>query len=270
MKRLVGLIWVLLALGGCVPKKRYEEVVAENALLSADVERLHGEIARARQDVARIENELRATEGALEATNRKLAAKTAETGVLQDDLGRMQAALAEAEHRKQQADLSLAAYRDLVSRFQSLIDAGTLEVRVIDGRMLVVLATDVLFPAGASSLSKEGHEAVRAVAGVLASIPGRSYQVAGHTDDVPINTERFPSNWHLGAARAISVVQVLVEGGLASDRVSAASYAETQPGDTNRTKEGRAANRRIEIAIVPDLSLMPGYEDLQKVGGGSL
>ena len=112
-------------------------------------------------------------------------------------------------------------------------------------------------------------KACTGVAAVLASIPDRQYQVGGHTDSQPIATERFPTNWHLGSERAISVVEVLVAGGLAPERVSTASYAEFKPLDTNRTKEGRANNRRIEIVVVPDLSTLPGYEELEGLTQGA-
>ena len=150
-----------------------------------------------------------------------------------------------------------------MKRFKAMIDAGTLTVKVVDGRMVVQLATDILFAPGSARLSKEGKEALVEVAGVLASIDGRDVQVAGHTDDQPISTASFPNNWYLGSSRAIAVTEVLIEGGLPSDHISAASYSAFKPTDTNETKEGRANNRRIEIIVVPDLSTMPGFDELQ-------
>jgi chemotaxis protein MotB len=170
--------------------------------------------------------------------------------------------------RRARTEQALAGYRDLVGRFQAMIDAGTLKVKVLHGRLMVELATDILFPPGKATLSKEGKAAITEVAQVLNDIPGRDYQVGGHTDNVPIATERFPSNWHLGAARAIAVSKLLVSAGLAPVRVSAASYSDSRPVDTNRTSEGKANNRRIEIAIVPDLSMMPGYAELEQLGKG--
>ena len=82
---------------------------------------------------------------------------------------------------------------------------------------------------------------------------------------MPIHTEQFPSNWELASARALNVVRTLQEGGVPVGRLSAASFAENRPVDTNKTKEGKAANRRIEIVVVPDLSLLPGYEELEKL-----
>jgi len=263
------LIIAVLLLASCIPKRRYDDALAEQEHLRTQVEQCTDDKAKLDDTVSRLQSELKASEGALEETNRKLAEKIAEAGALQEDIESMRAALQDAEVRKARADATLAEYKDLVARFQSLIDAGTLQVKVIDGRMVVQLATDILFPQGSATLSSDGRAAVQEVAQVLAAIPGRAYQVAGHTDSVPISTDRFPSNWHLGAERAIAVVQLLVDSGLQPERVSAASYAEFQPVDTNRTKEGRAHNRRIEITIVPDLSALPGYEELQGLTDGA-
>jgi chemotaxis protein MotB len=155
-------------------------------------------------------------------------------------------------------------FRSLLARFRALIDAGKLKVRIVDGRMVVVLATDVLFGSGSATLSKEGRSAVSEVAQVLASIPRRGFQVEGHTDAVPIATAQFASNWELAAARAITVTRAMVEAGLPATRVSAASYADTRPVASNGA-DGKAQNRRIDITIVPDLSALPGFDELNRL-----
>lgn len=184
---------------------------------------------------------------------------------LKSSVQEMEQALVELAERKAAADARVAEYRDLLSRFQALIDAGKLKVKIVDGRLVVELATDVLFASGSSNLSKEGKAALIEVSGVLASLPGRRYQVEGHTDNDPISTAQYPSNWELASARAIVVTRTLVDAGLPADRVSAASYGEYRPVASNETKEGKAANRRIEIVVVPDLSTLPGFEELQQL-----
>lgn len=150
-------------------------------------------------------------------------------------------------------------FADLQKRFKKLTDAGTLSIRVIDGRMVVSLATDILFPSGSANLSKDGLSTLREVAKQLSAIPDRKYQVEGHTDNVPISTEVFPSNWELAASRSIRVVKTMVEAGLEPQRISAASFGETKPVQSNDTPEGRKANRRIAIIVIPDLSSVPGF-----------
>lgn len=272
MKRLIAAAALFTFAVGCVPKHKYDDELAAHAMLQTQVDGLQKDVAERDATIARLEAELATATADLAAgrqqlddASSKLAGKVAETGALQADIEKMKRALAELEKRKAEADASLKSFKDLVARFQSMIDAGTLRVRVIDGRMVVELATDILFPAGQATLSPEGKKTIAEVGTVLASIAGREFQVAGHTDNVPISTDRFPSNWDLGAARAITVTRLLIDSGLPATRVSAASYAETKPTDTNDTKEGKARNRRIEIIIVPDLSLMPGYEELKSL-----
>jgi len=97
----------------------------------------------------------------------------------------------------------------------------------------------------------------------LAAIPENRYQLEVRTDDRPISTKRYPSNWELASARALTVLRTMVDAGLPAARVSAASFGETRPAQSNDTPEGRAGNRRIEIVIVPDLSTLPGFDELE-------
>jgi chemotaxis protein MotB len=184
---------------------------------------------------------------------------------LQTNLEQMTAALAELEKRRAATEARINEFKALLARFKSLIDAGKLKVRIVEGRMVVVLATDILFGSGSASLSKDGKAAIAEVARLLAEIPDRKFQVEGHTDNVPIASAQYPSNWELASARAINVLKTMIDSGLPAERISAASYGDSRPAQANDSKEGKAANRRIEISIVPDLSGLPGFDELQKV-----
>jgi chemotaxis protein MotB len=129
--------------------------------------------------------------------------------------------------------------------------------------MVVELAENILFDSGKSDLKAEGKTALTEVASVLASIAGREFQVTGHTDNVPIKSAKFPSNWELSTARAVTVTRYLSENGVPAERVSAAGFAETQPVASNDTPEGRAQNRRIEIVLMPNLEELPDLSALQ-------
>lgn len=188
---------------------------------------------------------------------------------LQNSVEEMTAALVELEKRRSEAEARVNEFRSLLARFRALIDAGKLKVRIVDGRMVVVLATDVLFGSGSAALSRDGRAAITEVAAVLASLPKRAFQVEGHTDSVPIATAQFPSNWELAAARAITVTKAMIDSGLPAGRVSAASYADKKPTASNDSTEGKALNRRIEITILPDLSTLPGFDELQKLDEGA-
>jgi chemotaxis protein MotB len=202
-------------------------------------------------------------------TERELAAALKKRSDLKQSLDEMSAALEDLRQRQAAADKRVAEYRDMLARFSALIDAGKLKVSIIDGRMVLTLPMDILFASGKADLTEEGRTSLLEVGAGLATIVDRHFQVEGHTDDVPIKTARFPSNWELGAGRALVVLRALVEGGVPQGQISAATYGEQHPAASNATPEGRKANRRIEIVVVPDLSTLPGYDELNRLSKGA-
>lgn len=231
---------------------------------------LRDEFGKAQTRVTALEAELAGEQAAAAALRTQVATLTRERDELQRQTEDMQAALADLLKRKQEADARIAEFRNLVSRFQKLIDAGKLRVKIVDGRMIVELATDVLFSSGSAALSRDGKAAIAEVAGILATIPDRKFQVEGHTDNVPIRTEQYPSNWELAAARSLTVVKTMLDNGMPGDRISAASFGDSRPALANDSPEGKRGNRRIEIVLVPDLSSLPGFDELNKAAAGRL
>jgi chemotaxis protein MotB len=149
-------------------------------------------------------------------------------------------------------------YEDVIGRFRSLIDGGQLAVSIVRGRMVIQLPQDVLFASGSATLSADGRSTLSQVASVLATLEDRSFQIEGHTDNVPIATAAFPSNWELSSARALSVVRVLIQGGVPAERLSGAGYGEYQPVASNDDPQSRRRNRRIEIVMLPNLDVIAG------------
>ena len=278
MRKIVLTAALLAVLVGCVGKKKYVELESQLATSQGTVAECESTIkshedsisvqsatiAELQAKSAELEAEIEAKSAALDELRQKNAGILADKGHLRAEVDAMKEALADLEERKKQADARVSEYKDLLGRFKSLIDAGTLQVKISHGRMVVALATDVLFASGSAQLSAAGKETLGQVAGVLATIPDRAFQVEGHTDNVPIATEAYPNNWYLASARAINVTQHMIASKMPAERISAASYADNRPADTNRTNDGRAKNRRIEIVVVPDLSQLPGYDELAK------
>ncbi len=271
------LLFLLIAATGCVPQKKYDELeasaMATKASLEDRIAQLEAELAQTREELAaesaaktKANGRIAELEKRVEMLEKEKAELIADKSALSASIEDMTAALRELERRRMAAERRVAAFRDMLARFQKLIDAGTLEVKIVDGRMVVQLKTDILFDSGSAKLSKDGAAALKEVAAVLQSIPDRKYQVEGHTDDDPINTAQYPSNWELASGRAVVVVKAMIEGGLAADRVSAASFGEFKPVASNEDKESKAQNRRIEIVVVPDLSDLPGFDELQGIG----
>ena len=151
------------------------------------------------------------------------------------------------------------AFQDILKDLKPLIDKGILKVENIGGRVVIGMASDVLFASGSADLSPDGASAVAEVARALGRhAVDHDFQVEGHTDNQPIASAQFPNNWYLGAARAITVSQKMVESGFSSKHISAASFGDLHPVASNDSPDGRAKNRRIEIVLLPELSELPG------------
>jgi chemotaxis protein MotB len=252
-----------LLAGGCVSKKKHDELEAVLKATRENLQDKRDEVDTLSADLESCGRRATATEAQLQACQEDRAKAIREAGELSDSVEEMTRALAEAARREREANARIAEYKAILAKFKSLIDAGRLKVKVVDGRLVVELATDILFGSGQAELSEDGAAAIREVAAILATLPGRRFQVEGHTDNVPISTARFPSNWELASARALSVVKTLIDGGMSPGQLSAASYSQYRPVEANDEAPGRSANRRIEIVMIPDLSKVPGFEELE-------
>jgi chemotaxis protein MotB len=122
-------------------------------------------------------------------------------------------------------------------------------VESTETEVTVGLSSAVTFASGDAVLAPEGEAALLKAAKVLTTLPN-VLRIEGHTDDVPMRGGRFPSNWHLSAARAQSVARTLMQEGLDPRRIQVIGYADVRPREPNATPEGRAANRRIELKLM--------------------
>ncbi|MBN2716663.1 MAG: flagellar motor protein MotB [Deltaproteobacteria bacterium] len=286
MKRLLIIACVLsVTATGCVKKSLFEDTTQQlNATKAelADSQKQTIELAEALENekahVAKLEKELEELKATLAATEKLLADEKTKTAEMQQELTNtiadkaklaasaedLQKAVKELAARKAKAEARVKEFKTLLAKFKKLIDSGKLEVKIKDGRMVLVLPTDILFASGSAELSDEGKAAIKEVAEVLATIRDKEFQVEGHTDNVPIlNKKKFKNNWELAAQRAMVVVATMIDSGMKGKSLSAASYGQFRPVATNETPEGKAKNRRIDIVVVPDLSTLPGFEELE-------
>lgn len=120
---------------------------------------------------------------------------------------------------------------------------------VNDRQVSFRISSEILFASGEADLTPEGQAVVSQLLPVLQQAGTHKIIVEGHTDNLPIQTLRFPSNWELAAGRAGSVVRHLHSRGIAAARMKAIGYADTAPLTDNDTPAGRAANRRVEIIL---------------------
>lgn len=150
---------------------------------------------------------------------------------------------------------------ELANALQAQIMAGEVEVETRGRKIIIRIREKGSFVSGSAELNPQYRDVMHEVRSVLALKPG-SIVVQGHSDDVPINTARFRSNWELSAARAVSVAHELMVGGtLPASRFEVSGKADTQPLVPNNTAENRARNRRVEIVIQQGLADELSTED---------
>ncbi|MDP2381473.1 MAG: OmpA family protein [Nitrospirota bacterium] len=170
-----------------------------------------------------------------------------------------QAALKRLEQEKAAKDAEIkrlaGTYEDLAASLRSEIAQGDIKIKQVQDRLTINVVDRILFDSGSAKIKPAGLKVMKTVGDVLKKITDKQIRIEGHTDNVPIGVglkDRFASNWELSTARATSVVRYLIdEGGVAPEFLTAAGHADTQPVVANTSDEGRAQNRRIEIALYP-------------------
>ena len=201
-------------------------------------------IALARQeDMALLKSKYKAAETSLDearADNQKDA----------DQITDLQAKLTALQQEK--AATGQAA-KSLEDEMRQELQSKDVTISKLQGKLTVSILDRVMFDSGEAVLKPGGQSVMRQIAGILAEHPTLKIHVIGHTDNVPIHTARFASNWELSVARALAAVHFLTEkAGVDARRVGAVGYGEYRPIADNATAEGRAKNRRIAITILPD------------------
>jgi chemotaxis protein MotB len=263
VKLVCALVAAVLAAGCGIPEEQYNAKVME-------AERLKKDLAAAAQAQRNLEDQL----AQVRQENQTLAGRLSELGddvtkllgeksALSTDLEQTRDREARLKREQEAQRARMAKYRQVIEKFKSLVSSGKLKIRIQRGQMVVEMASNILFDVGKADLSDEGKLALGELAKILMTIPDRNFQVAGHTDNVPIESHKFPSNWELSTARAVTVVKFLQQGGVDAVHLSAAGYAEFLPAQSNDTEEGRSANRRIEITLMPNLDELPDLSGLE-------
>jgi chemotaxis protein MotB len=156
----------------------------------------------------------------------------------------------------QSADLPgalIRMQRQVQDAMQSLIDAKLVTVRRENMWLEIEINADILFPSGAGEFAPVDEPVLDKLAEVLKPFPN-PIRVEGHTDDRPIRTAEFPSNWELSAARAASVVHQFMRQGIDPLRLEIVGFGEFHPRQSNDTTEGRNANRRVAVLVLEAVS----------------
>lgn len=146
--------------------------------------------------------------------------------------------------------------RLLEDRLSKEIGDKQVKLEMLEKGLVITVVGDLLFDSGKAKIRPEGFSILDKVSRVLIeNVPQLNVGIEGHTDNEPIRFSGWKSNWELSSARALSVLHYLVdEKGISPDRLSAIGYGEYHPVASNDTKEGKQANRRVEIVILPEVT----------------
>ena len=214
------------------------------------------DLDRSNRDLLRRESELRAAETRSATLSTNLKAR-------EDSVARLTTRLQSREEKVKSLEQTLAdkdkAVADLRQRVAAALTGFTgqdLSVQIKNGKVYVSLSEQLLFKSGSTKVDPKGQEALKKLAGALASQADVNVLIEGHTDDVPLRTAAgaVPAdNWDLSVLRATQITRQLTDNGVAPTRVTAAGRSQYVPIDPAATAEARQKNRRTEIILTPKL-----------------
>jgi chemotaxis protein MotB len=231
----------------CATRASYNAEVARQRALSADLV----SCKRGMLDASKGREKLLLEKSALDAERSELMkqveSERAGIGALHEALEAERTARAIQED---EADLS-GTYQRLANSLQPELKGGQIEIDQQRGRLQVRAGDQTLFDSGSVELNPEGRKVLGKVAQAIKSVPDREIHVEGFTDNVPIHTARFASNWDLSVARAVTVAKFLASAGVPEKQLAATGYGENRPIASNADAAGRQRNRRIEIVLEP-------------------
>ena len=246
----------------CVRTSDLESVLAAT---EKEMSQTKEELAKSKQQVGQLTTDLDAAKKSYEQL--KLASGAQVAG-LSSDLAAKQAELEEKERLLKNREERLKTLEEIVKKQDELMnalsdrvkqalmgfDADELSVEMRDGKVYVSMSDKLLFKSGSDAVEPKGVEALAKIAQVMIKNTDINMAIEGHTDSIPIKTNRFKDNWDLSVARSVSVVRLLQEKGVDPQRITASGKGEYTPVGDNTTKEGRAKNRRTEIVLAPKLN----------------
>ncbi len=259
--------------------KKFKEAFHERDSLCERTSELEGVLEQTEKDLAATKDDLKAARTQAENLSEDLKdsqvkfddlrkSSGAQVAGLSSDLAAKQKELDEKEELLKNREERLKMLEEIIKKQDELMtalsdrvkkalmgfDADELSVEMRDGKVYVSMSDKLLFKSGSDAVEPKGQEALTKIAEVMKKNLDIGMAIEGHTDSIPINTNRFKDNWDLSVARATSVVRILTTNGVEPDRLTASGKGEFTPKATNATKEGRATNRRTELVLSPKLN----------------
>ena len=237
----------LVITSGCVSEQNYKDLKIQND--------------SQRRRIADLESQLQAANLQLDQMKRQLDATGGRSSIEITTLQQKVAALEEELAKKKALIAQLSGGVQLPAELSSMLEdwaKGSDLVSFDPNRGVVKFKSDLLFEKGSDEVAPTAAEAVKTLCKILNTDQAKEFDIiiAGHTDDIRISQAetlaKHPSNWHLSAHRAISVLNVMTSNGIVSERASIRGFSEFRPIVPNElNKKGNPQNRRVEIYIVP-------------------
>ena len=208
---------------------------------------------KSKQELAKTALENQQLQLKLAEKQRELEDKEISLNNLQTELQKREERLNELQDLLAKKDQAISDLKKSIENALLNFDKDELTVELRDGKIYVSLAEQLLFKSGSTAVDPKGQDALKKLAGALKNQADIDILIEGHTDSIPINTACIKDNWDLSVLRATSIVRILTDAGIPSEKIVPSGRGEFKPVETNKTKEGRASNRRTEIILSPKL-----------------
>jgi chemotaxis protein MotB len=210
---------------------------------------MNEEIAVRESKIGELEADIQRQKNEISVRDANIATQQSEIDSIQQVLDDLNAAIDEETERVDELN------SDLAQALGDLEDKEKVWLEEMEGMSTITMPSGATFASGSANLTAEGKEIIDTIWEVLSKSPDRDIFIEGHTDSIPIGpvlARRYPSNWALSAARAVSVLQyVMSKYEAEAGRLGAVGFGEYRPVATNSTEEGRTLNRRVVVAVRP-------------------
>lgn len=244
--------------------KEFDALTSEKEILESDLEALQHKYnnldesyqalsAQSSKKLAEQSQKNQELLAQLEEKERILAAESLRLENLQKELNERSAQIEELQSLINAKETQMQQLKDAVSSALHNFEGKGLTVEHKNGKIYVSMENKLLFNSGSWAVGSEGKKAVEQLASVLAENTDINVLIEGHTDNVPYNGTTVSDNWDLSVKRATAIVRILENKKVNPTQITAAGRSEYVPVATNKTKEGKAKNRRIEIILAPNL-----------------
>ena len=241
-------IFVAAVLSGCIPQEEYDAQLDKNRIQADELSDLNGKLRASEIQLNQCKSKLATAQ---ELTGADIQALKAEVAALEEDIAsktnlieRMKAELIRGGV-KLPMELSIALEEFAENNEMVSFDEAT---------GVLKFKSDLLFRSGSAEVVSDANAAIKSLSSIMNSKQASQFDlvIAGHTDNDPIRYSKaqHPTNWHLSAHRAISVLEQMVNNGVPAKRLSVRGFGQQKPIQPNDKKEGKAANRRVEIYVV--------------------